>query len=66
MAELPKGEGKGSIAEELGKTNAQVFGLIGKQQQQMNQMNKSLDGLANVITLGDDIANDLLSDILTE
>lgn len=65
MAELPKGEGKGSIAEELGKTNAQVFGLIGKQQQQINQMNKSLDRLANVITLGDDIANDLLSQILT-
>ena len=46
---LPKGEGVGDIAKEIGKTNAQVFGLIGKQQQQLNRMNGSLDEFVSAI-----------------
>ena len=64
MASLPKGEGLGDIAKEIGKTNAQVFGLIGKQQQQLNRMNGSLDEFVSTIDAGNDSNEVLLNNLI--
>ncbi len=62
---LPKGEGVGDIAKEIGKTNAQVFGLIGKQQQQLNRMNGSLDEFVSAIDAGNDSNAFLLEKLIS-
>jgi hypothetical protein len=61
---LPKGEGQGEIAKELGKTNAQVFGLIGKQQQQLNSMNRGIEDFVSAIDAGNDSNEVLLNSLI--
>ena len=66
MADLPKGNGEGEIAKALSKSNAQVFGIIGQQVKQVNQLGRSTTELSARLVDSSNTQADLMRDLIKE
>lgn len=66
MADLPKGTGEGEIAKALSKSNAQVFGIIGQQVKQVNQLGRSTTELSATLINSSNTQADLMRDLIKE
>jgi hypothetical protein len=66
MADLPRGNGEGEIAKALSKSNAQVFGIIGQQVKQVNQLGRSTTELSARLVDSSNTQADLMRDLIKE